>query len=466
MALTITFKEVLDAAGLSGSQNTGGDSFNSTVTLLSNKIIRGAIARNLKDGWAKNELSELFVNVNDRQLISDLRGYFKNFLDNESSVGRVSFADNPIIRNVKYNPASKTNPNIDAFSASPGDNRSETQKSEIPTDPILILVVSIRDRLQGITPGTPGTKISPEAGSFDFNCNRYSIIVTDEEVASLNEQELASLSSIGSNIRENLIVPQSAVMMAGSPLAMNYQWQGYPTFTGIDLNVVFLTPQIVSTNITVKTLTYSMHSGLTPVSTLGRSATKGFAKGKRNIAGTMICTITINDPLMELQPVLYTSQNNSYAKSSSDVWRTYLLPDQFPIFDILCVFNNEYGFSAVMPIFGVKIVDVGSVVSMSDSEIEVTYSYIAMDIDVLRSVSYVTDADGTIRTIDILANNEYLAKRERALKGESEHRGTKDISSLFAALDRRSEEIAYQKLRSRGASLGDVIKLKEILDKK
>ena len=68
----------------------------------------------------------------------------------------------------------------------------------------------------------------------------------------------------------------------------------------------------------------------------------------------MIATLTVNEPLSDMQPLLYGETN--YAKNTSDVWRTYLLPDQFPLFDVLLLFTNEAGFTSSMVIFGIKII--------------------------------------------------------------------------------------------------------------
>ena len=168
---------------------------------------------------------------------------------------------------------------------------------------------------------------------------------------------------------------------------------------------------------------------------------------------------------MDLQPVLYGS-NGNYAKATSDIWRTYLLPDQFPEFDILLLFSNEYGFNAALPIYGISITDTGSVISMSDSEIEVTYTYTALDIDVLRSITGVTNADGTETSFDPLEDNEYLAKREKAYRGESEHRSVFEVPSLYARMDTRAREIEYNHLKNQGLKLNEIISFRNILEGK
>jgi hypothetical protein len=177
----------------------------------------------------------------------------------------------------------------------------------------------------------------------------------------------------------------------------------------------------------------------------------------------MIATVTVNDPLMDLQPILYAS-DNEYAASTSDIWRTYLLPDQFPLFDVLIMFSNEYGFNAALPIYGIKFTDTGTVMSMSDSEIEVSYTYTALDIDVIRSISGRENSDGTVTSFDPLANNEYLVKRERAYNGTSEHHSISEVPSLYARLDTRAREVEYNRMRNKGLDISEIIQLRGILE--
>ena len=206
-------------------------------------------------------------------------------------------------------------------------------------------------------------------------------------------------------------------------------------FTGVDLQIVTISSCAVLSAMRLKTVTYSMHAGLIPVGSLGRDKPKGFAKGDRTVAGTLIATVAVEDPLMKMQPIIYTDKAEYRGfEGTRDVWRTYLLPDQLPIFDIIMFFSNEHGNKASMSIFGIKITDMGSVISMSDSEIEVTYTYTALDLDIIRSLSVENTQTGTL-TIDELANKEYELKRQRAYSGMGLHRSIYEVPSLMNSLN-------------------------------
>ena len=413
-----------NVAGLSDAART------KSTTLLSSSVVNSAVSRQLSADWAQDRLQDLFLNVNNTILVNDIREYFQNFIERK---GKTTPIEHTLLK-----------------------GRIDIQK-----DPLLRLLDEIRndDRIYVMAKSAP----SQAAVSFLHNANNYIITLSPEELGELDEADMETLSSLGAESAENLIVPKSAVFMTDDKYTNRYKNQTYPTFTGADMRIITMTPHVITQNITLKVLTYSIHSGKIPISTLGRDRPKGWAKGDRTIAGTMIATVTINDPLMDLQPILYSS-NNDYAKATSDVWRTYLLPDQLPEFDIVALFSNEYGFNGALPIFGISFTDVGSVISMSDSEIEVTYTYTALDIDVMRNITEHENADGTLSDIDILENNEYLVKRERAYKGISEHKSRFEVPALYGRLDSRSREIEYNRARNLGLDINEIINIRGILE--
>jgi hypothetical protein len=201
-----------------------------------------------------------------------------------------------------------------------------------------------------------------------------------------------------------------------------------------------MTPSIITDAITLKVFSYSMHSGLIPVGVLGRKGPKGFAEGDRTIAGTMIATLTINDPLMDMQPLLYSGvYKKDDTKAVSDVWRTFLLPDQYPLFDVVFLFMNELGYTSAMSIFGIKITDVGQVMSMSDSEIEVTYTYTALDMEQVRLIDTGSNHNGAV--LDISRNADYIAKRNKIYNGVTDYRDSYEIGAVYSQINNRYEEI-------------------------
>lgn len=125
----------------------------------------------------------------------------------------------------------------------------------------------------------------------------------------------------------------------------------------------------------LQTLSYSIHRENSPVRTLGHVNVKGFVKGGRTIAGSLIFTVF-----------------NEYAFYRIKQFKEYLarkkgfftpLADMLPPFDIVITFFNEYGLGAKMKIYGVTIVDEGQTLSIDDLITEQTYTYMARGIQPL-----------------------------------------------------------------------------------
>jgi hypothetical protein len=125
----------------------------------------------------------------------------------------------------------------------------------------------------------------------------------------------------------------------------------------------------------LQTISYSIHRENSPIRTLGHVNVRGFVKGGRTIAGSLIFTVF-----------------NEYAFYRIKQFREYLarkqgffapLADMLPPFDIVITFFNEYGIGAKMKILGVTIVDEGQTLSIDDLITEQTYTYMARGIQPL-----------------------------------------------------------------------------------
>ena len=125
----------------------------------------------------------------------------------------------------------------------------------------------------------------------------------------------------------------------------------------------------------LQTISYSIHRENSPIRTLGHVNVRGFVKGGRTIAGSLIFTVF-----------------NEYAFYRIKQFREYLarkqgffapLADMLPPFDIVITFFNEYGIGAKMKIFGITIVDEGQTLSIDDLITEQTYTYMARGIQPL-----------------------------------------------------------------------------------
>lgn len=150
----------------------------------------------------------------------------------------------------------------------------------------------------------------------------------------------------------------------------------YESYAGTDITAIILLPDEPAPMALgeLQTLSYSIHRENVPVRLLGHTNVRGFVKGPRTIAGSM---------------VFY--QFNQYAwyrlKTMQQMVskRLFSLADMLPPFDIVLSFMNEYGSFSKMRIYGVSIIDEGTTMSIDDFVTEQTYSYMARGIEPLTS---------------------------------------------------------------------------------
>jgi len=121
-----------------------------------------------------------------------------------------------------------------------------------------------------------------------------------------------------------------------------------------------------------------------PVRTLGRTYPKGYVRGPRTVAGSLIFTIFDRHALWDILQYHARDlpENHGYTP----------LSDMLPPFDTTIVFDNEYGAQSVMRIYGMEIVDEGQTMSIDDMITENSMSYIARNIELMSTSR--TDAFG------------------------------------------------------------------------
>jgi len=423
--ITISLREMLDAVGYSNASDAGNRQ-SAIKNLLSIDSVRSAISLKFKSDYASNRMATLTANISNQGFKNAIISAFDEFIEAEE--------------NAKNRETTGT-----------GDNPAKVNLQTQKIDHLKDLLLKLRSDTKNSV-----VNDSTAAGSqFAYNVDQYNITLSSQEVGSLSQQELGILGAL--DIKPEVITPKQAIFMSEN--TSKYKNTKYPTYTGVDMRTIFITPHMISKNITVKVLSYSTHAGLIPVSTLGRKNPKGFAEGDEAIAGSMIASITVNDPLFDMQPLNYGVED--YAKRTSDIWRPYILPSQFPRFDLLLLFTNEKGFTSALTIFGIKLTDTGSTISMSDAEIEITYTYTALDIAPLRGVAGETADNSAREEFNIMENNEYLMRRKMAYDGKSQHRSQFEIASVYGKIDRRLEEVAYNNMRMNGMSIVDVYNYKK-----
>ena len=105
----------------------------------------------------------------------------------------------------------------------------------------------------------------------------------------------------------------------------------------------------------LQTLSVQTHREKFAVRALGHSYVKGYTRGPRTIAGSMIFTLFDEHPLKKLMFAMCSSEG---------IWNdpeiSTLIPDQLPPIDLTIVFANEYGALSRMTIYGVEFVNDGA----------------------------------------------------------------------------------------------------------
>jgi len=154
----------------------------------------------------------------------------------------------------------------------------------------------------------------------------------------------------------------------------NYQ---YTSYAGVDIAALIVLPN-EPTPLELgelQTISYSLHRENTPVRTLGRVNPRGFVKGSRTIAGSMIFT----------QFNYYTFYRLKQFSELVSTKNVYCLADMLPPFDIVLTFSNELGSFSKMKIYGCTIVDEGTTMSVDDLITEQTYTFMARGIQPLTA---------------------------------------------------------------------------------
>jgi archaellum component FlaC len=186
------------------------------------------------------------------------------------------------------------------------------------------------------------------------------------------------------------------------------------------------TPQI-STKVLadVQTLSVSIFRDKQAVRSFGSVYPKSFSRDQREIGGTLVFTVFDKHVLYEFLSAHITDFDHSAGITS-------VLLDQMPPVDITVAFANEYGSISRMALLGVEFVDEGQVMSIEDIITENTVSFVARDIDPMRSVTHrlVDEQSRLLQT--------YAAKRASDLIMEEDYQATNIISPFVRHKKRRN----------------------------
>jgi hypothetical protein len=191
------------------------------------------------------------------------------------------------------------------------------------------------------------------------------------------------------------------------------------SFAGVDIQATMVLPNMEGNGSTgtgdyielgeLQTISYSMHRENSPVRTLGHVNPRGFVKGSRTIAGSLIFTVFNEYAFYRINKFKEALLNQNYAP----------LADMLPPFDVVLTFFNEYGLAAKMKIYGITIVDEGQTMSVDDLITEQTYTYMARGLQPLMHLDPGED------------RNIYSNNRDEQLKYEQSFETQESIATNF-----------------------------------
>jgi hypothetical protein len=162
-----------------------------------------------------------------------------------------------------------------------------------------------------------------------------------------------------------------------------------------------------------QTLSISTHRDKVAVRSFGTVYPRGFTRGVREIAGSIIFTVFDEHVLYRLL--------EAHASDFDAIQFTTALMDQLPPVDIVISFANEYGSVSRMGIYGVEFVNEGQTMSIEDILTENVVNFVARDYDPLRGqgariIDEVSTEIGQIqpkKASDLLMDEDYLDFKER-----------------------------------------------------
>jgi hypothetical protein len=182
---------------------------------------------------------------------------------------------------------------------------------------------------------------------------------------------------------------------------------------------------------TLQTISIQTHREKAPVRALGFADVKGFTRGPRTIAGSMIFTMFNEHALAGLIRAM-GKVSNRYEGSGGrrEDNLKMLLSDQLPPVDITIVFANEYGSLSRGALYGVEFMNSGITLSIEDIITEDVVQFVARDFDPI-----------------IAHGNIGLSRDQRGMHFDTDGLGTDGSSLLFSSKDEYANYLDKLKVR-------------------
>jgi len=149
----------------------------------------------------------------------------------------------------------------------------------------------------------------------------------------------------------------------------------------------------------IHTVSYSSFREKFAVRSLGRTHAKGYTRGPRTIAGTMVFNTMQEQALMGLTNKEYVLDKDNAPHPNA------ISVDQIEPFNFLFVFANEYGAYSVMHLFGIEISSEGQEMSIDNLLTQNTFNFYATDLVPMQNIGNLFGSYNDM-IIDEIKNND------------------------------------------------------------
>lgn len=189
------------------------------------------------------------------------------------------------------------------------------------------------------------------------------------------------IQSIGLNLRQNIITAQQNPFglgeqldnLANSLVLLISGWKSQLNSLSSKQSDFISTKTLAE----LQTISISTFREKNAVRAFGTVGVKGYTRGPRTVAGSMIFTVFDRNVLFELLETSSFDADNQFRAA---------IKDQLPPLDITILFANEYGALSRMGLFGVEFVTEGQTMSIEDIILEDVCQFVARDVDPMTPV--------------------------------------------------------------------------------
>lgn len=199
------------------------------------------------------------------------------------------------------------------------------------------------------------------------------------------------------NVARSLGLPSKGIFTKNNRPQRDFMFK---TFSGIDIEAVASLNTVVTELKGLTQLSWSIHKGKGSQRPVGKSSPFSRTDGTRTIAGTLIFTLSDHHPLLELLPGDYPIITEGNMEDDPALWKPVMMPDQLPPFDLVIMMTNEYGQAAMLSIYGIQVIDEGTVIGVDNMITECVIQYTASAMDPIMSVNL--DENGNIDPFGLL----------------------------------------------------------------